>query len=655
MRRLALVLAASACLVGCEGPSVFAPIPERILAAVPLPDEVELARSRLLAALEADRPAQEHVARQFEQLLAARALACTAGNPIGRFDSLETIRRKASDKACFTKHDAQLEEWIAVRRIGLALRAAPLVPAAALPPHALLPNSTEPVASAELAADANVLVLRTHQQRFQVLDVPGGKELASFSVSDGYGRKPSLSPNGRLLAVGGGKTLRIIDVESGRPLWSTDKYQDVVAWGPQWDMVVLTLTGTGAPQLLDMRSGEVQPYPSSQTRLTWSLPAGDGKLWVGNYNSATLMEHTRRQDGQLRVHAARQWTLSGASIQTTPFLMNKGGKLVFASNGNLAWLDLSSGQQGIWQLSVLGGVTYAPVNDTLVAYDTLPSLATPGTTRLFDTDKATIADAKDALDRGQVFTLGPRAGFLRRSANALTLVGAMEGGEPQPAEPLIAEALVAREIAKLNDPYRPDLGATASALARSPQQQAYIDALSAQVRAANVRAAIRDGLPRETIEALRRGDHPRAVAADSYSPPPQVHKPILDIPADARVAMLGVYQAAGSSQRASRTGPIFVNVAPGDKPIVLVLSSYEAVTWMIQPGSRKIAAVLLSGYTPSTVSGQGSAQVLRIGSRHAYKIESREFQELRRDLARYVGNATPVFQGAYEGREFQVQ
>lgn len=633
--------------------AAFTPIPDKVNAAFPLPDETELARSRLFAALENDKAAQEATTGQFAQLMNARALACTASSPVGRFDTVRNIRSRVADVQCFTTQDAQLDEWIALHRIALALRAPPLAPAAPLPPRVLLPNTLDNFSSVHLAAQANVLVLRNYQGKAQALQVPAGKEIASFTV-EGSGR-PSLSPNGRLLAVPGVRMLRVADVASGKVIWTSDKYQDVIAWGPQWDLVVLAQAGTGAPTMVDMRSGRSAPYPSSEKRLTWSLPAAEGQLLVGNNMSASLMQHARGANGELEVHAANQWPLPTGMSTASPFLVNHGRRLVYPTYRELAWLDFATGQRGSWQLGALGASNYVQVADNVIAFD----VASPdGTTvtRLLDTEKATLANAKEATDRGQAFPLTPRTGFLRRSANAVALTSALEGDAPQDAEHAINEALLARELAKLNDPYRADFPRIASNV--SPERQAYIDAMARQVRAMNTQSALRDGLPPEAVEAIRRGQMPmapsRIIPSAAAPAAPPAGKTILEVPPDAHIAMVGVYQAAGSAQSSSRTGNVSITVAPGSAPIVLVLSSYEAVNWTIHPGGRKIAAVLVSGYKPSNVSGQGAAQVLRIGSTYAYRIDSPGFSVLRREVERYVGRATPVFQGGYEGSQFMV-
>jgi hypothetical protein len=133
----------------------------------------------------------------------------------------------------------------------------------------------------------------------------------------------------------------------------------------------------------------------------------------------------------------------------------------------------------------------------------------------------------------------------------------------------------------------------------------------------------------------------------------------LQLPRGAQVEGIGVYQGrsqgVGSLPGLRRTGNIEVRVRRSSRPIVVVLASYEAVRWTLipEPGAR-IAAVLLSGYHPSEVVGAGRARVVNSGSAYAYKIDSREYMALNRDVARMVGQGIGLFQGRYEGAQFSV-
>ena len=649
------MLVAALCLGGCDRMgAAFTPATDRINAAFPLPDELQTASTRLVASLEADKPAQQLTADHLDKLLKVRALTCTATSPVGRFDTAAKIKGKVTDLTCFKQQDTLLDEWIALRRVGMALRDVPLYPLAPLPAKSLLPNFAEHVSSVLAAADANVLVVRG-QQRFMAVQLPGGKQFSSFPIPEQTSRQPSLSPNGRLLAVPVSKGLRILEVATGNLLWSTDKYTDVIAWLPKVDVVVLTQAGTSSPQFLDARRGTLESYPAAEKSLTWSLLIDGGKLLVGSASTVSLMEHTRAANGAMDIVPVKQWTLPGYRIGgVLPHLLSQGKKLVYAKGSEIGWLNLESGEQGAWQVFGTSG-TIAKVSDTAILFDSNMPGETPGITagtQVLDVEKMVIATAKDLEARdGQLFSLGARTGYLKRGNNAVVIGGSVEGENPRELDRAVADALLAQQLAKLNDP-------TALPVeGRTPERQAYYDTLSKQVRAMNTANAIRDGLPRDVVEAIRQGRGPNSLPGQTM---PTVKPMLTNVPENARLSIIGVYEAEGATPRpgggGNRMGTIKINVAPGSTPVVLALSSYEPVTWMISnSGGRKISAILVSGYYDSTVIGQGNAQVLKIGSTHAYKMESPEYVRLKQDVGRYVSNPVQTFQGGYKGREFGVQ
>jgi hypothetical protein len=126
--------------------------------------------------------------------------------------------------------------------------------------------------------------------------------------------------------------------------------------------------------------------------------------------------------------------------------------------------------------------------------------------------------------------------------------------------------------------------------------------------------------------------------------------------AGAEVAVVGVYESGRLTKGVPGkrdTGPVQVNVAPGTTPLVLVLASYEPVQWQVANRGRPIAAVLLSGYHASTVSGV-SAPVTTIGTQYAYKADSAEWPRLQAVVARHAPNPPRYFLGAYSGTSFDV-
>jgi hypothetical protein len=448
--RYFVLLAATVCLGGCDViTAAFTPTVEKINAAFPLPDELQIASTRLLASLDADQ--KKLTAEQLGTLLKVRALTCTATSPVGRFDTTEQIRSKVTDLQCFKQQDAALNEWIGVRRVSIALRDAPIYPLTPLPAKSLMPNFTEYVINVFMAAEANVMVVRG-QQRFIALQLPTGKQFSSFPIPEQAGQQPSLSPNGRLLAVPGSKGIRMFEVATGNLLWSTEKYTDVIAWLPKIEVVVLTQATTGSPQFLDARNGSLEAYPAAEKRLTWSIPMDGGKLLVGSPNTVSLMEHTRTANGSLDIVPVKQWTLPGYRIGTAlPHLLNQGKKLVYPTGRDVGWLNLETGEQGVWQLFSNGNVI-AKMSDTTILFDSYVPGATTAATRLLDVEKLTIATAKDAeAQGGQLLSLAPRIGYLRRSNNAVVVGGSAESENPQDLERVVADTLLAQQLAKINE------------------------------------------------------------------------------------------------------------------------------------------------------------------------------------------------------------
>lgn len=140
--------------------------------------------------------------------------------------------------------------------------------------------------------------------------------------------------------------------------------------------------------------------------------------------------------------------------------------------------------------------------------------------------------------------------------------------------------------------------------------------------------------------------------------PPGWEPELPGVPETARgapVHVVGVYEGTYTTRKSQNSGRVLVRVKGAGQPIVLVLSSYSSVEWVVTSGGHRIAAVLLSGYEPSTVSGIGEVTVLRIGRDYAYGADSENFPRLRRSISRYTGSSEiRSFQGGYSGVEFSV-
>jgi len=132
-----------------------------------------------------------------------------------------------------------------------------------------------------------------------------------------------------------------------------------------------------------------------------------------------------------------------------------------------------------------------------------------------------------------------------------------------------------------------------------------------------------------------------------------------DVPRDAQIHIVGVYEGEGGAAPAGSTAHPIRNVRvrarASSRPMVLVLASYEPVNWIVTNSGARIAAVLLSGYHASNVTGVGNAAVLRIGREYAYEPNTDGYVRLRKAVAQYAGEReVRSFQGTYTGADFTV-
>ena len=601
-----LFLIVVACLLaGCDGLTAgFTSAQTRITQAFPLPDEIVLARMRLQQAVGRDTEAGRLDNKAFDNMVRVRALTCTTSVSIGRFDTPADIKRKVSDPECFRQQDAQLADWIGLRRIGQLLEQPPLRPMTALAAPTLLPALKDGVAGVTAAEAANVLVFRgSRHGQFTAIDLPQGNVIQSFEITNAGYTQFNLSPNGRVFAVPlQSRGVQFIDVESGATLWTSQKYVQVTAWLPKICAMVMVSTGSEPTVIIDARQGRAIPYPLAEKSPTWAatVPGAANRLLIGGQNTATLMEHARNADGMIDIQPLNQWQLAKPVTSTTPMpmLMNNGGKLVYVTMRDLAWFDFATGNQGVWEISAFNGNSYAKLDERTIFL----RIASPGsrislTGRVLDIEQQTLASVPGYVHDEwlTVLPLTPRTGYLRWSSSSRS--GVMSVGAEVPTD-------VAEDIQSV------------IAKTQAEQQQAKLKDL------------------------------------------PQPMLP--NVPDNAQVAIVGVYEGKSPGVRAGPPpshrppGDVRINVRPSSTPLILVLSSYEPVHWHVQNAGRKISAVLLSSYGESNVFGVDSASVLKIGSTYAYTMNSSNYARLKGDIARYVSNPVRSFQGAYSGQDFSI-
>lgn len=594
--RLTVPLLLSTLLAGCDLMSAIStPATDKINAAFPPPPELLVAQKSLQSALQGTPATQQAQAELYAQRMLERAQTCTATYSIGRLDTVSGIRGKVDNASCFTTLDAALAEWIGLQHLALVLAKPALVPYAELPAKTMLPDPGEPAGMVATATGANVMVVKT-AQRFTAVELPGGKPINGFPVPELSFKPAALSANGRVLAVPlGSRNLRLFEVETGAVLWDTQAYAGLLAWLPQHNAALLTQSNTGLPYLLDLNRRRIEPFPATEKQLAWALPtpAAGGQYLVGSSVTVSLVDLQREGSGRLAATPVKQWRLpENRSIQPGAlWLANQGKRLLYQTDQTLGWLDLQTDQQGAWEFAALGAQGFAKLDEQQVVFNRSGAEGAV-TPWALDIGRDTVGALQEA-DEGLVLPLLPRAGYLQRGKAGTAVGAATATNDAQP----LAQVVAAAQRAQRNGPARAAQGAPAA-------------------------------------------------------------KPLLtEISAQARVSVVGVHDSVGSTRISSsnwQPGKVTINVQPGTTPLVLVLSSQEPVKWLVHSNGRKIEAVLISGYQDSNVYGTGDTQVHKIGPRAVYRMDSPDYEPLKRDIARFVANPVLSFQGSYRGQSFSV-
>jgi len=619
IRNLLAWLAVSACATGCSRMQEMAmPVTAKINVAHPVSPAAKLARERLLALLPDDRKALDTLQAQSETRMALRALNCSRNVSVGRLDTVAAVKALPMDEPCFQEQDGQLEKFYGIRIIGALLAKPALRPLKAAGPIATLPlGKLSSVHSAAVARDAGVGVLRSSRGEVVVVEVPGGRPIARLPTGGVFDwTRIGLSPNGRVVAVGGnGQACEFIEAETGQPIWSPagGSATRLLAWLPE--VSGFAMAGPDGDVLLaDGITGGVDVHPLSMKNASFAthLPGPPARLVMGTPRELVLVEHARAAQG-IGATAIRQYTIhEGPGITSNPVPMASGHKVVFASGRDIGWLDLDSGADGTWRTGPRFGPPFAKLDESHFMLDSSEPGVAAQKPWSFDIANETVAPIDLGEQRGLIVDIGDRVGFLRRGSD--TWFGdAVATGEARPLERMVAE----REL---------------------QQQLARLKALTGD-----------EAPPAAAIQSV-----PVIAGVRSLPATPGLG----DVASDAQVEIVGVYEGKRGTERPSSPNAareVRVMARPSKRPIVLVLASYDPVSWIVTNSGAQISAVLLSGYHPSTVSGVGSARVLRIGPEYAYSPGSAAYGRLRQAVTQYTGaREIRSFQGSYAGAEFSV-
>jgi hypothetical protein len=105
----------------------------------------------------------------------------------------------------------------------------------------------------------------------------------------------------------------------------------------------------------------------------------------------------------------------------------------------------------------------------------------------------------------------------------------------------------------------------------------------------------------------------------------------------------------------TKQGVAIVHIKRSVAPISLVLSSHDAVRWMITiERGAVVKSIMTAGPKPAEVFGMGSVPVTHLTDLEANQTDTAEYQSLQAQVLRATGARIHRFQGARVGTEFTV-
>lgn len=656
-------------------------VAEKINKAFPPRAEVRIQLETMESLVPSDDPSLKLFKRNYESKLTLRALTCTQGHSINRFDSIKSIKKLAIDADCLKEQDDQLQEIIGLKLVGFRLAQPPLRPLVKLgPPTAIHGADSVEIYSGKSASKAGVTVLRGTRSEFISVEIPSGKKIASLpTMPEASQTNYSISPNGRIFAIPvNNKDLRFIDNETGQELWLARDINQIYVWLPEMQAALVrdnkSDNGNGGVLLIDFKIGTVKPYSIPLKNQSWALHFSDSpsRLLIGSYKEFSLIENIRSSGGvdSTIVKDYKIKSPSGSVSSLTPTLMFDGEAIVFVTGRDFMLFNLETRDEKIWESGEIIGNNYAKLSEDSLLVDAYGLPSTGGTKPfVFNIKDSTLSPVETVEgNQGIIYELNGRTGFMRRSYQKVWIGDELQTGKSESLDSMIAGRKLEKQLLALEQEERiakarEDAIKAAEDISRMQRQ------MSANGTTSTNLAQLKESLLRQAEQRGYASPAPAAPVTKAAEMAPSTNmygaaanearrqailnttnRMIGNIPSNARVEAVGVYETKDRSPAG-----ISVIVKKSDKPIVLMLSAYEPVRWnLIKESGANLAAVIATGYNLPQVTGAGATKTLIKRGNYAYQQSGSGYAALNNDAMMWTGKPISKFQGAYGGTVFVV-
>lgn len=611
---IAGLVTAVAALSGCDTVFPFG-AEDKINRAEPIPVELENARKGVAEEVTGDR--RQKFEAEWKRRMSLRALTCSKNYAPAWYTSVGTVREKLTDKACFADQDADTAIWVGYLRIGIFLAKPATRPIPTSAPKVV--SADEELQSVKFSDNAGVAVAFTSKGNMLLIDLANNEVIRRNKTPEGTIGTPS--PNGQLIAFGSPdhSYVAIYSTETGERVAKLAKTRE---WQINWlgDRGLLIVKDDSRKVFfIDFATGKETVAPLVDVTRVFPVPGQPGQYVAGTWEGVAKLA-LMQKGGETQLNVLEERKLEGVSRWSSNMTHQTadGALIVNASQATLSVLDIQS------------------LTNTNIDFG--PGSGFHGVVPTPDPDKV--------LVRTNAASVNAASPSMQNYVLSLTDKTLASIQTPVPDSLIQVRALKSLMTLKAGRLVQVDIPTATD----TPIQIQQI-ALERRIADAERKIAIAE-------QSAQRSDAGFVGFRQAAPTPSVTPAPLTNLVSDARIEAVGVYQGNGShgrSGQATQPANVEVRIRRSDKPLVLVLSSYEAVRWQLvtEPGAR-LAGIFVSGYKQSSVVGAGSTRVVSMGQKFAYAMNGKEFRDLDDDFYRLTGRHISLLQGRYEGNAFSV-
>jgi len=587
--------------------------------------------------------------KAYSSKLSLRALTCMQDISISRFDSIKFIKELPVKRECLKAQDEILEEFVSIKGIAILFSKPPLRPIVDIQSTSPIygPDGMEPY-SAIASSKSGVAVLQSSRSELVSIEIPSGKKIAGLpTLPEANSTDIVLSPNGRISAIRiSNRELTFVDNETGQILWHGAGFNKLLAWLPELSAALVKTSKSDLVSIIDFEKGKIEPYPLPLRSQSWAvnLSESPSRVLIGSDRDFSLVENVRTAQGwEANIVKSYRITKGSGITSSPPTLMQDKKSMVFITSRDFMLFNFESGSETLWETGDLMSNQYGKLNEQTLLVQTYTG-GVGAKSWVFNIVNSTLSPVKDDQAKtGIISELNSRDGFFRREYQKIWIGKKLEVGEPESLTAMINARNLEKQLAKLvaeENSMQPG-----NNVSYRNQSTFGIPAPEAAPDPARVMPA--QGQPE--FERKRREVFQKMGAQYSAQ-----GARLGVLPNNVEVHALGVYQGCNKRSQQHKC-PVYVNIKRSNRPIVLMLSSYEPVRWMIgQESGAKVLAIIVSGYYLSEVYGVGSARLEITKGSYAYEINSPGYNQLNLDAILWAGKNISRFQGAYEGASFVI-